>query len=82
VQNCGCAAGEHPFRMAELGNQPDFRTINNFRGRCMKGIIEQEVAEVLEYLIDTGYIKLEYYFADGTKIEANANKHKVVLAKR
>ena len=29
-----------------------------------------------------GYVKLEHYFADGTKIEADANKHKVVWAKR
>jgi len=29
-----------------------------------------------------GYVKLENYFLDGTKIEADANKHKVVWAKR
>ncbi len=27
-------------------------------------------------------MKLEHYFLDGTKVEANANKHKVVWAKR
>jgi hypothetical protein len=37
---------------------------------------------VVEYLVEEGYVKLEHYFLDGTKIEANANKHKVVWAKR
>jgi transposase len=63
-------------------NRPDFRTINDFRGSRMKGVIDQVFAEVLEYLIEAGYVKLEHYFADGTKIEADANKHKVVWAKR
>ncbi len=39
-------------------------------------------AEVLEYLIDAGYVRLEHYFAGGTKIEAHANKHKMVWDKR
>ena len=38
-------------------------------------------SEVLEYLIEGGYVKLENYFVDGTKIEANANKYKWVWAK-
>lgn len=63
-------------------NRPDFRTINNFRGSRMKGVIEAVFAEVLEYLIETGKVKLENYFVDGTKIEADANRHKVVWAKR
>jgi hypothetical protein len=36
----------------------------------------------MEYLVEQGYVKLENYFVDGTKIEANANKHKVVWEKR
>ena len=63
-------------------NRPDFRTINDFRGSRMKGSIDQVFSEVLEYLIEMGHVKLEHYFADGTKIEADANKHKVVWAKR
>jgi transposase len=63
-------------------NRPDFRTINGFRGNRMKGIIDKVFAEVLIYLIEAGYVKLENYFADGSKIEADANKHKVVWAKR
>jgi transposase len=63
------------------GNQPDFRTINNFRGEKMKGAIEAVFTLVLEMLVEEGYVKLENYFVDGTKIEANANRHKVVWAK-
>jgi hypothetical protein len=63
-------------------NRPDFRTINAFRGSRMKGVIDEVFAEVLEYLIEAGYVHLEQYFADGTKVEADANKHKVVWAKR
>jgi transposase len=63
-------------------NRPDFRTINDFRGSRMKGVIEDVFAEVLEYLIEAGKVKLENYFVDGTKIEADANRHKVVWAKR
>lgn len=63
-------------------SRPDFRTINDFRGSRMKGVIDEVFAAVLEYLIEGGHVKLEHYFVDGSKIEANANKHKVVWAKR
>ena len=63
------------------GNRPDFRTINNFRSVVLKGIIDEVFASVLEMLEESGYIKLENYFMDGTKIEANANKYSFVWAK-
>ena len=63
-------------------NTPDFRTINDFRGKRMKAVIDDVFTAVLEYLIENGYVKLENYFVDGTKLEANANKGKVVWAKR
>jgi transposase len=61
---------------------PDFRTINDFRGVRMKEVTDTIFGEVLAYLVEAEYVKLEAYFADGTKIEADANKHKVVWAKR
>lgn len=70
------------FMWLSGGNQPDFRTINDFRGSRMKAVIDLVFGEVLAYLIEAGYVKLEHYFIDGTKIEADANKHKVVWAKR
>lgn len=63
-------------------SRPDFRTINDFRSSRMKGVIQDVFAAVLEYLIEGGHVKLEHYFVDGSKIEADANKHKVVWAKR
>jgi transposase len=61
---------------------PDFRTINDFRGSRMKVVIDEVFSAVLEHLIAAGHVKLEHYFLDGTKIEADANKHKVVWAKK
>jgi hypothetical protein len=61
---------------------PDFRTINDFRGSRMKAVIDEVFSAVLEHLIAGGHVKLEHYFLDGTKIEADANKHKVVWAKK
>jgi transposase len=63
------------------GNRPDFRTINGFRGERMKKVIEEVFTSVLGLLIEEGYVKLENYFVDGSKVEANANRHKVVWAK-
>ena len=63
------------FMWLSGGNRPDFRTINRFRGERLKGSIQAVFTEVLDYLIEHKYIKLEHYFVDGTKIEANANRY-------
>ncbi len=70
------------FMWISGGNTPDFHTVNAFRGNRLKAVVDDVFTSVLEYLIEGGYVKLENYFLDGTKIEANANKHKVVWAKR
>lgn len=62
------------------GNQPDFRTINRFRAN-MKAIIGEVFQSLMTYLTEKGYVKLESYFLDGTKIEANANKYSFVWKK-
>ena len=69
------------FMWISGNSRPDFRTINRFRGEVMRGIIQQVFASVLELLIEEGYVKLEHYFLDGTKIEANANRYSWVWAK-
>jgi transposase len=69
------------FMWISGNNRPDFRTINRFRSSVMKEGIEVVFSEVLQYLIEGGYVSLENYFLDGTKIEANANKYKWVWAK-
>jgi transposase len=69
------------FMWISANNRPDFRTINRFRGVVMREIIEEVFASVVTLLIKEGYVKLENYFLDGTKMEANANKYKAVWAK-
>jgi transposase len=63
-------------------NTPDHRTINDFRGKRKQAVIVEVFQAVVEYLVEGKYVKLENYFVDGTKIEADGNKHKVVWAKR
>lgn len=63
------------------GNVPDFKTINTFRSERMKDIILDVFSEVVELLIEQGFVKLENYFLDGTKIEANASKYSWVWGK-
>lgn len=62
-------------------SRPDFRTINRFRGEVMKEIIGEVFASVLELLIEQGHVKLEDYYVDGSKLEANARRHSAVWAK-
>ena len=62
-------------------SRPDFRTINRFRGVVMKEIIGRVFASVLELLIEQGHVKLEDYFVDGSKLEANARRYSAVWAK-
>jgi len=70
------------FMWISGGNKPDFRTINLFRGETMKAEVREVFTAVLELLVEGGYVKLENYFVDGTKMEANANPHKVIWAKK
>ena len=62
-------------------NRPDHRTINRFRGKVMKAAIDEVFYGIIEQLMEAGYVDLENYFVDGTKIEANANKYKFVWRK-
>lgn len=62
-------------------NRPDFRTINLFRSGILKETIEELFKQMLLFLIDHGYVKVENYFTDGTILSADANKYKVVWRK-
>jgi len=70
------------YMWLEGNNRPGFRTIARFRGEALKGKIRTVFTYVLTVLIEMGYVKMEDYLVDGTKIEADANAHKVVWAKR
>lgn len=62
-------------------SRPDHRTINRFRGKVMKAVIEEVFYGTIEQLLKLGYIDMERYFVDGTKIEANANRYSFVWKK-
>ncbi|WP_052648921.1 IS1182 family transposase, partial [Paenibacillus sp. E194] len=61
--------------------QPDFRTLNDFRGVRMKTFMDELFETMIHKLIADNYITMEQYFLDGTKIEANANKYSFVWKK-
>lgn len=63
------------------GATPDFITINRFRSERMKGVLLDVFTEIIALLAEEGYINLENYFLDGTKIEANASKYSWVWGK-
>jgi transposase len=65
------------FRFLAAGNDPDFRTISDFRkrhGTALKGLFDQ----VLQVCREAGLVKLGRIAVDGTKIKANASKHKAM----
>ena len=69
------------FMWLSGGLQPDFRTINDFRGQKLKGSIEKLFSQLVEMMVDLDLISLEKQFIDGTKIEANAHKYSFVWKK-
>lgn len=76
------AVRENVMFMWIAGRQrPDFRTINRFRSERMKTVLETVFTSVLQFLVEEKYVKLDHYFVDGTKIEANANRYTFVWGK-
>ena len=64
--------------MAVTGmSRPDFRTIAEFRRRHLKALGELFV-QVLRLCREAGLVKLGHVALDGTKIKANASKHKAM----
>lgn len=62
-------------------NQPDFRTINEFRSGVLKQTIDELFKSMLMFLVEHGYVKFENYFVDGSPFAADANRHKMVWKK-
>src|SRR5256712_3686179 len=66
-----------PFRVLAAGNEPDFRTIADFRKThltALQGFFEQ----VLEMARELGAARVGRVALDGTKVKANASKHKAM----
>jgi transposase len=65
------------FMMIVASDPPDFRTISEFRRRHLKALAELFV-QVLKLAEKAGLVKLGHVALDGTKIKANASKHKAM----
>ncbi len=65
------------FRVLAAGNQPNFRTISDFRKIhlvTLEGLFEQ----VLKIALEAGAMKVGRVAVDGTKVKANASRHKAM----
>jgi transposase len=69
------------FRVLAAGNQPDFRTISDFR-KIHLDALQDLFEQVLKLALAAGAIKLGRVALDGSKIKANASKHKAMSYKR
>ena len=65
------------FMMIVAGDAPDFRTISEFRRRHLKALAALFV-QVLQLAEKAGLVRLGHVALDGTKIKANASKHKAM----
>jgi transposase len=66
-----------PFRYLAAENQPDFRTINRFRKQHGPAL-SQLFAQVVRLCRRAGLVRMGRVAVDGTKIKANASKHKAM----
>jgi len=66
-----------PFRVLTADQQPDHDTIAEFRKRHLKALSGLFV-EALRLCQKVGLVKLGHVSLDGTKIKANASKHKAM----
>jgi len=65
------------FRVLAAGEHPHFTSINEFRARyrdALAGLFDQVLAECMS----AGLVKLGHVAIDGTKMKANASKHKAM----
>ena len=61
--------------------QPDHNTLNRFRKSQLRETVKDVFGQVLLMLIEQGYVHLNDYYVDGTKIESVANRYSFVWAK-
>ena len=69
------------FRVLAAGNEPDFRTISDFRRihlEALEGLFQQ----VLRVALELGAMKLGRVAIDGSKLKANASQHKAMSYQR
>lgn len=65
------------FRVLAAGNTPDFRTLSDFR-KIHRQAIDGLFQQVLRLALEAGVIRLGRVALDGSKVKANASKHKAM----
>jgi transposase len=70
-----------PFRVLSAGQHPDHDTIAAFRRRHLEALSELFV-QVLRLCQQAGLVRLGHVALDGTKVRANASKHKAMSYER
>jgi transposase/signal recognition particle subunit SEC65 len=65
------------FRVLAANNTPDFKTISDFRRDHLEALSGLFV-QVLKLCQKAGLVKLGHVSLDGTKVKANASKHKAL----
>jgi transposase len=65
------------FRVLAAGHEPDFRTLSDFRKIHLKAL-EELFQQVLRLALEVGALKLGRVVLDGSKVKANASKHKAM----
>jgi transposase len=65
------------FRVITGDDIPDFRTISDFRKIHLKEL-QQLFVQVLQLCQEAGLVKLGHIALDGTKVKANASRHKAM----
>src|ERR1700686_1885961 len=65
------------FRVLAAGNEPDFRTIADFRKLHLQAL-EELFQQMLRLTLETGMMKLGRVALDGSKVKGNASKHKAM----
>ena len=65
------------YRIVSANQQPDFRTISEFR-RIHLAALGGLFVQVLHLAREAGLVKLGHVALDGTKVKANASKHKAM----
>jgi transposase len=69
------------FRVLAAGEHPHFTTINDFRARHRQAFANF-FHQVLQVCMSAGLVKLGHVAIDGTKMKANASKHKAMSYER
>ena len=65
------------FRVLTTDQHPDFRTISDFRERHLQALVPL-FKQVVHLAGRLGLVKLEHVAQDGTKVLANASKHRAM----